>query len=516
MKFKLGIVAGVFTLATLLANSAIASTINVVAPLTYSTEGLASAASANDITLPAFAATIASELAAGDSIVVAISGVTVDSALAPTITCADPNANTAGLTIGFVSQSAASPNTINFRVTNRSGANGTSTIGAVCTSGGITALASSLAKASSVTMQWTATTALSNLPEDLLCASASTAALAGAAAACGAGITANTATLAAVQSQFAQTTSSCANPANCQQLNGVVDVSTFYLAFASPFTGADTAQLQQLLGTLENQPVATIPTWAYTITVTGIQLDITGNFSEIPAPKATPGVCKGAALAGYAAGVTYFDGAPSILGNCNAATITFVPAAFAAPGAGALKTFSVNILQPVGTVANPALPLFAPQTFSGDVTWIYTGYGTTGANGTAGLKAVNTVTPGSWTLNGFQARVGYVPYDAAGTISRVVYLSNNSSEAGTASMVANDSNGKPCPTAQLGAVAANAVTSLGHAVDAAVAACYGAGVTDKIDLTITATIPQTAGYLFSAYTVGGTSRQIIVNKSNTQ
>ena len=511
MKFKLGIVAGVFTLATLLANSAIASTVSATS-LTYSQEGLATSPSSgvgSDIALPAFTANIASELAASDAITVAITGVTLDAALSPTITCVDPNANTAGLTIGFVSQSPANPNILNFRVTNRSGINGTSTIGEACTSAGITATAANLAKATAVTMTWTATTALSNLPEDLLCATASTNALAGVASACVAPAVANYAALLTVQSQFAQSVT-CAT---CLQLNGVVDVATFYDSFAS-FTAPDTAQLQQLGGTVTNLPVVTTGVWTTVVVPTNVAVDITGNFSEIPAATGTPGVCKGTALANYAVGFTYLLAAPTFAGNCAAGTLSFTEAGAPALAAGVPQAFAVNILQPVGTVAKPALALSAPQTFTGDVTWTYTG-----TSGTTGIKEVNTIAPGSWTLNGFTARVGYMPYDAAGTISRVIYLSNNSSEAGTATMTANDSAGKPCPasgSAMLGAVGANAVTSLGGAVDAAVAACYGAGITNKVDVTITATIPQSAGYLFSAYTVGGTSRQIIVNKSNTQ
>jgi hypothetical protein len=507
MKFKIGLVAGAMSLATLFATGASAASLNAAA-LTYSQQGLASAATGTAVVLPAFTANLASEFLPNDLIVVTVTGVPLAAGLNPTLTCTSnpssvppgghENAAAAALTIGFLSQSG---NTLTFRVTSRTGANGTVSTGLVCTSSAINTTTDKLAAVSSVTATWAATAALSNTPIDLLCATGDTGAAGGApftlgaAAACVSPAVANVVTLATVANQFGETVT--------QALNGIVDVNFAYEQFASPSGAGNTITTNNLGLTLTNNT-------AYTdaVTVTSVAANLTGNFSEIPG---TAGSCSASVLTNYTTPGTYLT-TPTVTGAGSCANLTLTWS-HATPGLLAGQVATVGIVEPAPSGTD--LPLVAPQTFTGTVGWTYTG---SLAPNTAGLIQADTITPGAWTLNGFQARVGYMPY--ASNITRVVYLSNKSSLAGNATMVARNIAGVACPatgSAVLGAIPAHAVTSLSAAVDAAVLACYGPGaVTDKIDMTITATIPQTSGYLFSAYTVDGTSRQIIVNSSDVQ
>jgi len=125
-----------------------------------------------------------------------------------------------------------------------------------------------------------------------------------------------------------------------------------------------------------------------------------------------------------------------------------------------------------------------------------------------------TYEPGVWSQVGTQVFVPYMPVGS--TINQVLYIANNSSTAGVATMSARSTSGGTCTTAAV-TIAANANTNLSDALAAAIASCQAAGTvaaTDKLFITVTATSPLASTEVYSSFTVGGTSRVTLPNSSN--
>jgi hypothetical protein len=102
-------------------------------------------------------------------------------------------------------------------------------------------------------------------------------------------------------------------------------------------------------------------------------------------------------------------------------------------------------------------------------------------------------------------------------ISQILYVTNTANVAGTLTMSAYDDSGVACSTASFGgniAVGARRVTNLASALAAGIAACGGAATSKKWYLTITATLPDSALEVYSAYNVGGSDRANVINSSN--
>jgi hypothetical protein len=118
----------------------------------------------------------------------------------------------------------------------------------------------------------------------------------------------------------------------------------------------------------------------------------------------------------------------------------------------------------------------------------------------AGATAVSTVAASGLTfrVNGFTAQVPYMPYGPG--ISRIMYITNRTATSGAVSISAVNEAGVSCATTRFPAVTAGAgrVTLLSAAVDAGIAACYGADFNGKVLIDITAAIAPQSGDSLSA------------------
>jgi len=126
--------------------------------------------------------------------------------------------------------------------------------------------------------------------------------------------------------------------------------------------------------------------------------------------------------------------------------------------------------------------------------------------------AVNGANAGSFTLNGSAVNVPFLPYGTG--ISRIVYLTNRSSQTGaiTFSAIA-DGSSTPCTSFASGTAKANGVTFLTQLIDDGITACYGANYGGKIAVTITSNTPAASTEVFSGYNRNG-SITSVVNSSN--
>lgn len=136
----------------------------------------------------------------------------------------------------------------------------------------------------------------------------------------------------------------------------------------------------------------------------------------------------------------------------------------------------------------------------------------------------STIAAGSWTQNGASdLRLNYVPL--SDNTSLQVLISNNSSTAGIVEFVAY-SGGATC-TGNLGAVAANGVTSIGGALRSALRGTPNSSTTTNCTTTfddatgnaavlLTTTTPSASTKVHSGFTVTGDTnpRQILINSTN--
>lgn len=123
----------------------------------------------------------------------------------------------------------------------------------------------------------------------------------------------------------------------------------------------------------------------------------------------------------------------------------------------------------------------------------------------------DTVAPGAWTLNGASIDVAFMPY-TEGT-SRILNLTNRSSQTGAISVSARNESGTSCPAFSAGTIGGNSILNISAAVDAGIRNCYGASFAGRVYLTVTANIPGASAELYSGYNRNG-SLSTIVNTSN--
>jgi len=145
----------------------------------------------------------------------------------------------------------------------------------------------------------------------------------------------------------------------------------------------------------------------------------------------------------------------------------------------------------------------------------------------ATLTAANsstTIAAGTWTQNGASGiRLNYVPL--TDNTSLQVLISNNSSTSGVAEFVAY-SGGATC-TGNLGAVAANGVTSVGGALRSALRGTPNSSTqtncttafddaTGNAAVVLSTTTPSASTKVHSGFTVTGDTnpRQILINSTN--
>ena len=154
-----------------------------------------------------------------------------------------------------------------------------------------------------------------------------------------------------------------------------------------------------------------------------------------------------------------------------------------------------------------------PMTFPS--TTVTVSQGATSRGASSGTGAVT----GSWTSNGATVVIPYMPINlTAGTssIDPVITVANRSSLSGVLTGTMRDEDGNSCTLDNLGSIGATRTKNLGGLVKAAFAACSNLSQTstERMYITITATLPDSTTTFFSGYTVGGSSRVSVVNSTN--
>jgi len=284
-----------------------------------------------------------------------------------------------------------------------------------------------------------------------------------------------------------------------QAYNGVVNTNVARLHFV----GEDTAAAS-LLGGNEDQLLITLTDRGSTLTnaasLTAVSATIIGNFSFLD-DDGTAG-CTNSDIGANAGRAVAGNGVLTIDSGCTTLTWTDTTS-----GAGTKVIAIGKTGASSSTAATNEKAIFAPQTFtSGGITFSYTAGGST-------QSRTDGIAPGALTLNGFTVSVPFMPYGTGR--SRVVYITNNSSQTGAVSFTAINEAGTPCAAANFPAVDArlNAVTQLSSQLDAGIAACYGASYSGKIAFTVTANVPSATAELFTAYNNNG-DIGVVVNQSN--
>jgi len=141
-----------------------------------------------------------------------------------------------------------------------------------------------------------------------------------------------------------------------------------------------------------------------------------------------------------------------------------------------------------------------------------------GATTRAVSSGTGSVT-GAWTSNGATVVIPYMPINlTAGTssIDPVITVANRSSLSGVLTGTMRDEDGNSCTLDNLGSIGATRTKNLGGLVKAAFAACSNLSQTstERMYITITATLPDSTTTFFSGYTVGSSSRVSVVNSTN--
>ncbi len=290
------------------------------------------------------------------------------------------------------------------------------------------------------------------------------------------------------------------------RFNGVIDNS----AGSKTFTGGDETDVATVTYTDVDVFEATDVTPA---TDDAVVLTLGGDFNYLD-ENGTTGCQSGDLTAGQGRFANAANANTAIDTGCSTVTITQTAANTFGGGATVNVTNTVSVdATGAGGDANTTLGAsnwLKPQTFTGSAVIKYTAAG----NAVAQTRTVS-LTPGAFTGSGATVFIPYMPVGP--NISQILYVTNTANVAGTLTMSAYDDSGVACDTAAFGgniAVGARRVTNLASALAAGIAACGGAAASKKWYLTITASLPDSALEVYSAYNVGGSDRANVINSSN--
>jgi hypothetical protein len=131
-----------------------------------------------------------------------------------------------------------------------------------------------------------------------------------------------------------------------------------------------------------------------------------------------------------------------------------------------------------------------------------------GSGATASSITVTNVSLGAWTLNGFQAKVAYMPFQTG--IGQVIYIANRSDQAGAITVDWIDQNGNS-GSFDIGLVNAGSTRAIGPAIQAGLPAAQQEG--GRLALVITANVPACEAQLNAQYNVSG-DRAFSVSSNN--
>jgi hypothetical protein len=315
-------------------------------------------------------------------------------------------------------------------------------------------------------------------------------------------------TVASVAEQFTVTVS--------QALNGVIDVSSSRLTFASntdAVTGITASATVATYADRFSVSFNRVPT-RNSITAATIVLTLTAGtsfaFLQEPDGQTGAGSCSTAlgtgvatsATAGGALGTismgTASTGANS--GACNVMTVSFG----SADPAGLYSVYLGRSLTPATTTNST---VFAPQSYTASVAV------TGGTSGAIALGSLASTSAGSWTLNGTTVNIPYVPISSAINLS--VLMANRSAQTGTVTFTAWNASGTSC-TGTLGTINPTSQASFGSSLRAALQACTGTGWAGASGAVVQmlSTTPSADTEVHSAFTTSdGASRQVLINST---
>lgn len=211
-----------------------------------------------------------------------------------------------------------------------------------------------------------------------------------------------------------------------------------------------------------------------------------------------------------ALGRVVVTGGGSVTINSTCTTITYVATPVLTGNSTSLYYFGVEL----GTTsATPSTGVvIEPMTFPSFTA-------TVSQTSVATARATGSIVPGSWTSNGATVVIPYMPINlTAGTssIDPVVTIANRSSLVGTLTGTMRDEDGNSCTLSNLGTVQATRTKNLGGLIKEAFAGCSNLSQTstERMYITITATLPDSTTTFYSGFTVGGSSRATVVNSTN--
>ena len=143
----------------------------------------------------------------------------------------------------------------------------------------------------------------------------------------------------------------------------------------------------------------------------------------------------------------------------------------------------------------PPVPEILPATsYTITVDANFTGIGTVAA-----IKLLLSGSAGSWTLNGFQSFLPYVPYGSG--IGQVIYLVNRGVKSGDITVDWVDQNGNTGTLGVIANLAATTTLSIGPTINAALPTLQR--TTGRLGLTITANVPANSVQINAQYNVSG-------------
>ena len=116
---------------------------------------------------------------------------------------------------------------------------------------------------------------------------------------------------------------------------------------------------------------------------------------------------------------------------------------------------------------------------------------------------------GSWTLNGFQAFLPYMPYGSS--ITQVIYIVNRGSQSGAVTVDWVDQFGNSASLGTVANLGPSTTMSIGPIIQAALPTLQQTG--GRLALTITANVPAADVQINSQYNVSG-NRAFVLHEDN--
>jgi len=107
---------------------------------------------------------------------------------------------------------------------------------------------------------------------------------------------------------------------------------------------------------------------------------------------------------------------------------------------------------------------------------------------TSAIWSSSSSTAVRWTTNGYTARIPYMPYGTG--ITRIIYIANNTGANATVGLTATNESGASCAASNFPTVSVPAYgqASLATSADAGITACFGAGYSGKVSFAIASTL----------------------------